>query len=165
MTDDKPEGVYDWWRLRGVDVPPVQTEVAGFADWLAAVDDRFDSLLPACWLHHPWVVLMIDALRIEYDGFYRDGAGYPRGGVEFVIAVDTMIGKLAEWRGFDGHAADHDCSLPDRALSPARRARHRTEVGDGMDSHQPFSWPATAAAASRASLEAADDPRLREPEE
>jgi hypothetical protein len=164
MSEDNERrgACYDWRRMDSRQAGVAVEETARFADWLCSVDDAFDSALPDCWLHHPWVVLLVDALRLQYDGVYMDGRDYPRGGTEFIISLGSMTAKLLEWRKGDGHGADHECSRPATGVSPLRLARHRMEVADGVDSSFPSAWPVTSVELSRSSLEALSDPGLRE---
>lgn len=41
-----------------------------FVEWLCAVDPDLADKLPACWIHHPKLVLLLNALRVAYKAYY-----------------------------------------------------------------------------------------------
>lgn len=42
-----------------------------FAEWLCAVNPDLADKLPACWIHHPMLVLLLNALRVSYKAYYE----------------------------------------------------------------------------------------------
>lgn len=42
-----------------------------FAEWLCAVNPDLSDKLPACWIHHPMLVLLLNALRVSYKAHYE----------------------------------------------------------------------------------------------
>lgn len=42
-----------------------------FVEWLCAVDPDLADKLPACWIRHPKLVLLLNALRVSYKAYYE----------------------------------------------------------------------------------------------
>lgn len=63
----------NWYRASLDDVQTHMGELVDFANWLTRTNRLFDQALPSCWIHHPWIVMIIDSLLNTYQEAYLRG--------------------------------------------------------------------------------------------
>lgn len=135
---------HDWYHLcgRGEDMERV-ARVVEFTDWLRLVDPELDRAMPPCWLHHPWLVLRMDALYIDYlEAYNRNGDRLTP--LAFAKDVDDSVAAIVRWSKTQGlydrqHA--ESCSETDSSLSPERAQARDLARREGIRPRYLVSWP------------------------
>jgi hypothetical protein len=138
-TNNSPSIVFDWYHASRSDVEIRIWQVARFADWLSNVNSEFDQALPECFLQHPWIIMLVDALYVRYyDSYVSQDA--PNDSVPYFIdLVYTTISRLNAWR----QATEHNstCSGVQTSVSIQRANRIKNEVSKGYHVEHYYEFP------------------------
>lgn len=133
---------HDWYASAGPrsDARRLLTLIE-FADWLCAVNPLFDRDLPGCWIRHPWIVLLIDALYDEYVMAYRyDGATIRPS--SFLASCEDAFNRIGMWAKNSGLLEpNHGCRMVDTSISPQRANRRALTRMEGWAPAYAYAWP------------------------
>jgi hypothetical protein len=86
-----------WQAQRAERRPDVATHVAEFVEMLCQIDERFDELLPECWMRHGYIFAVMDALRCEYASAYVGRFARNTKGDVFLAASQQSRDQFQFW--------------------------------------------------------------------
>jgi hypothetical protein len=136
---------------------------ADFTEMLCQIDHRMDRALPECWILHPYLFALLDALRCQYAACYlpfmtKNGLHPPIPSAEqlrFWQDEDRTLSMIREYCKSQGVGdGEHECGIghdEPSALSAATMRRRAFSAEHGIEPAGMYPWGA--------SREAADDGR------
>lgn len=140
-----PDSVTDWYQTRSERVrDEALLETVNFTDWICSVNEELDNTLPSCWIHHPWLVMVMDAVRMRYVAAYSTNELKHSGPWYFVQQIPATVELIRSWVQATGKSDGHECSLPPTDPSQKRLARHRFEESHALYPHRTWIWPANS---------------------
>lgn len=87
-------------------------ELVDFAHWLARVNRLFDQALPHCWIHHPWLVMIVDSLLVSYQEAYLSAEKLSRHQYVLSVVPDAMSAIQTYAANFALYEHDHAVKCP-----------------------------------------------------
>lgn len=117
-----------------------------FTEWLIQVWNLERKLLPPCWVHHPDIVIEMNALALAHSVMYRHDN--PNGPVQWLLYLDYQRRRLAENNAAAGCASRGYHERIDQGPKPVRERLRSYGEGDESTPELPvtlghWTWPHT----------------------
>ncbi len=155
----KSQPIIDWYTAPSSITEAQIHRISQFTLWMCHIYPELDSVLPPCWIHHPFLIIAMDALRASWVGAYMakttlySGPDYFLRTLEHVIA---FIRHFCDTTNISSTSAPHDCSLdmsyskdlkecpPDRYYTNTFEKKKINQAKAGYAVNEIFEFPSTA---------------------
>lgn len=151
-----------WWARSSL---PQRTQALKhtitFTEWVIQVWNLERKLLPPCWVHHPDIVVEMNALAMAHSALYR--VDNPAGPVQWLLYLDYQRRRLADNNAAAGCASRGYHDLIDQGPDPVQQRLRSYGEGDERTPELPitvghWTWP-HAHPENQSEAPAPDDPR------